>query len=139
MSSVPHLPKVVVACTSESRPVLDEALSDIALPVMVLSEQEAVSCLDDNVRLLVCTLRFDDSRMLEFVQSIHQRFAQLPFVCCRVSRTRLPAQSLRTALETARNLGAVDVIDFYALEATLGHQTAVGILREHLAARLTQH
>src|SRR5690349_3161865 len=123
MSLTTHLPKVVVACTSESRAVLDEALSDIAWPVMALSEDEAVSCLDREVRLLVCTLRFDDSRMLEFVQSIHQRFAHIPFVCCRVSRTRLPPPSLRAALEAARNVGAVDVIDYYALETTLGHET----------------
>lgn len=139
MDGPTHLPKVVVACTSESRPVLDEVLCDIAHPVMALSETEAVRCIDRDVRLLLCTLRFDDSRMLDFIQDFHERFADVPCVCCRVSKTRLPDPSLHAALQAARSVGAAEVIDFYSLESALGHEAAVAVFREHLAAHLVRH
>ena len=138
MTEPASLPKVVVACTSESRPVLCEALCGLACPVMALSEDDAVRSIDRDVQLVLCTLRFDDSRMLDFIQSFHERFAEVPCVCCRVTKTRLPTPSLRAAMEAARSLGAAEVIDFYSLESALGHEAAISVFRDHVAAHLAR-
>lgn len=133
------LPKVVVACTPESRPVLAEVLHGIARPVMALSENDALRCIDTDARLLVCTLRFDESRMLDFIATARERFADLPCVCCRVGETKLPEHSLHAAFEAARKLGAADVIDFFALETSCGRNAAIVEFRSQLIARLTRH
>jgi len=134
-----RLPKVVVACTPESRPVLAEVLSGIAHAVMALSESDALRSIGPDVRMLVCTLRFDDSRMLDFLAMARERFADLPCVCCRVGESKLPEGSLHAAFECALKLGAADVIDFAALESELGRNAAMDEFRAHLTARLTRH
>ena len=139
MSEPATLPKVVVACTPESRPVLAEVLSGIAHPVMALSESDALRSIDPDVRMLLCTLRFDDSRMLDFLAVARERFADVPCVCCRVGESKLPQGSLHAAFEAARKLGAADVIDFVALESACGRSAAIDEFRAHLAARLTRH
>ena len=139
MSEPDRLPKVVVACTPESRPVLAEVLRGIAFPVMALSENDALRSIDADARLLLCTLRFDESRMLDFIATARERFADLPCVCCRVGETKLPEHSLHAAFEAARKLGAAEVIDFFALELSCGHNAAIDEFRSHLTARLTRH
>ena len=133
------LPKIVVACTPESRPVLAEVLQGIAQPVMALSEGDAMRSIDRDVRLVLCTLRFDESRMFDFLATARERFADVPCVCCRVGETHLPEHSLHAAFEAALKLGATDVIDFFALESAQGRKAAIDVFRAQVAARLAAH
>jgi hypothetical protein len=133
------LPKIVVACTPENRSVLEEVLRGVAHPVMALSEDEAFHSIDPDVSLLVCTLRFDDSRMLDFLRIAREQFAHLPCVCCRVGKGSLPDRSLHAALDAALELGASDVIDFFALEAERGHSAAIDAFRARLFEQLARH
>lgn len=70
----------------------------------------AMHALGHGIDLVVCTLLFDESRMLELAARVGRERPQLPFVCCRVM-SDLPAHSLDAAFAAAGHLGAVATVD----------------------------
>ena len=130
------VPEVMVACTHQNLGVFADALRGAVRLVPVREEDEAIGMLDRSLpRLLVCTLRFDESRMLDFVAVARARHPGLRWICCRTFTSDLDPVSLDAAFVAARSLGALEVVDLPELEGTLGTVAA----RERLRTLLLSH
>jgi CheY-like chemotaxis protein len=125
---------VLVAGTPEAASLACAVLGDEAKVVAVYSVQDALSELVAHgpFDCVVCSLRFDEARMFEFLYSLHagrQRVASR-VVYLHASAPQLSA-NVRPAIETAlQALGVAAFIDFPALVAELREPAARDRLRE---------
>ena len=134
------LPRVLVACTADTLAALGRLLDGLACVVPALSMDEALSALESDIELVVCNLRFADSRMLELVQ----RISALPperqprVLCVRVGGHLSPAAeaALKLALQ---ELGVQGFIDLPAMRAQHGAAVAAEAARRLLMAHLGLH
>ncbi len=130
-------PLIVAACSPGAAEVLSGVLCGAARLVPAGSEHEALRMIEELAApdLLVCSLRFDESRMLELVAHAAVSRPGLPCVCCRLAtRGRIGEASLRAAFTAARQLGAAACFDLLALERDLGRCAARDRLREAMLA-----
>lgn len=130
-------PRVLLAATEESAPALQRALRGIARLVVAYSEDEAMRLMGPDVGFVVCTLRFDDSRMLEFLSHVAQSYPRARFICCRGAESDLPESALRAAGIAATHLGAIAFVDLPALRERHGEERATELLAEILRDQLT--
>ncbi len=130
-------PRILLASTRDGADILRHALAPLdAETVCAFSKDEAARQLDRGVDLVVCSLRFDESRMLEFVAEAGRARPDLPFVCCRVLDSDLPEPSLRAAVPAAGHLGAVAVLNLPELSEREGSERAERRLREAVLSNL---
>ncbi|MGE5098036.1 MAG: hypothetical protein ACM3SO_23065 [Betaproteobacteria bacterium] len=131
---------VLLAAAPDSGPVLSRMLCDVARPIVAYSVEEALRLLDPGIDLVICTLRFDESRMLEFLAQATRDIPRLRWICCRVLESDLPESSLDAARVAALKLGALAFIDLPALRARQGAEAAAesfrNVVRKHLAAAM---
>ncbi|HET7400909.1 MAG TPA: hypothetical protein VFJ62_03980 [Usitatibacter sp.] len=104
-------PLVLLACESSETEVLRALLPAEAAVVTVDSKERAVECIREGVDAVVCSLQFDDSRMLELVREAHAQRPELPVLCCRVSGGIVSDVSLRAAAMAAFSLGVAAFLD----------------------------
>lgn len=110
--NAPTCGRVLLACSPDSESTLRNALDPIGAEIVsAFAHDEAKRHLAAGVDLVVCSLRFDESRMLDFIAEAARERPHVPFVCCHV-RAGLPVDSLRAAFTAAGHLGAVAVVDF---------------------------
>jgi DNA-binding NtrC family response regulator len=129
--------RILLACTELAEPVLRAMLDPLGVDlVAAFTHEQAVERVREGVDLVVCSLRFDESRMLDLVGEIAATNPPLPYMCCRVLASDLPQTSLRAAFIAAGHLGAVAAIDFPALERSLGVGRAEREVRATVAAHL---
>ena len=126
-------PRVLLACTRSAQPFLARALAGSADCTAVYSFDDALLALDDRPDVVVCTLRFDDSRMLELAREVSRR-GDVALVCCRIGESDLPAPSIAAAGKAAEYLGALPFIDFPALSRERGIDAALACLRAEVLA-----
>lgn len=104
-------PRILLACPEDAEPVLRHALEVLDAKLVAVPDlTAAMREIERGVDLVVCTLLFDESRMLELAARVGRERPQLPFVCCRVM-SDLPAHSLDAAFAAAGHLGAVATVD----------------------------
>lgn len=128
-------PRILLASTLDGMVVLRRALAPLeARTTCAYSHDEALQQVDRGIDVVVCSLRFDESRMLDFVAEMGRAHPGLPFVCCSVLESDLPAQSLRAAFTAAGHLGAVAVLDLPDLVRREGAELAERSLREAVLA-----
>ena len=137
MSHPPTPRRILLACTQPGEPVLRAILDPLGADILAaLTHEQAVERIREGVDLVVCSLRFDESRMLDLVAEIAGTSPHAPFVCCRVLDSDLPQTSLRAAFIAAGHLGAVAALDFPALTRALGARRAEREVRAIVAAHL---
>lgn len=130
-------PRVLLACTAESADTLRRALAGLDAEITcTFSKEEAMARIARGVDLVVCSLRFDESRMLDFVAQIARERPRLPMVCCKAMDSDLPGTSLDAAFTAAGELGAVAVINLPEIARRRGADLAERCLREAVASRL---
>ena len=125
--------RVLVACTGSAQEVLAQVLSGWADWSVVYTLEAALRGLDQHPDLVVCTMRFDDSRMLDLAAEIAHR-GDVPLFCCRVGESELPEHSLAAAVIAAQNLGAVAFVDFPHLVREIGMEQALARFRAEMLA-----
>ena len=129
--------RILLACTEPGEPVLRRILEPLGVEsIAAFTHEQAIERIREGVDLVVCSLRFDESRMLDLVAEIALARPHLPFVCCRVMDSDLPQTSLHAAFMAAGHLGAVAVIDFPELARAEGEEHAQCMVRETVAAHL---
>jgi hypothetical protein len=134
----PHpRPRVLLAATHESAPALRHALRGIAKPIVAYSEDEALRLMGPDVRFVVCTMRFDDSRMLHFLSLAARKFPHVRFICFRGTEGHLPESSLRAVGVAAAQLGAVAFVDLPGMRARHGKKRALELLGEILRDQIS--
>jgi hypothetical protein len=110
-SQIPHRSRILLATTHDAEPVLRRALAPLDADLAVEHEcGSALRVVEEGVDLVVCTISFDESRMLDFAARLGHDWPRLPFVCCRVL-SGLPAPAIEAAFFAAENLGAVERVN----------------------------
>jgi hypothetical protein len=99
--------------------------------VAAYSVAEALKRMQNGTDLVLCSVRFDDSRMFDFLGALSTLPAArgVPVICCRVLRTPMSAGARRGIELALEALGVVAFIDMHDLERRLGAAAAQDALR----------
>jgi hypothetical protein len=101
------------------------------------SVSEALRQVEGGVELVLCNVRFDDSRMFDFLGALNAMpQAGPPVICCRVARAPMSAGARRGIELALEALGVVAFLDLYELESRDGPSGAHAALREAVMTRL---
>jgi len=106
-------PRVLIAGTQQAIDDLREVLGRDFEVLSATSIHEALDLLDPHVDLILCNVRFDDSRMFEFLHALQSTPAGhgVPVICCRLQNDPLSPR-VRRAIEYALEaLGITTFID----------------------------
>jgi response regulator RpfG family c-di-GMP phosphodiesterase len=81
--------RVLVAGTQDVVDAARAALGEDLELAAAYSVAEALKHVEGGVDLVLCNVRFDDSRMFDFLGALNAmpRARRLPVVCCRVARS----------------------------------------------------
>ena len=106
-------PRVLIAGTQQAIDALQAVLGRDFELLSATSIHEALYLLDPPVDLILCNVRFDDSRMFEFLHALQSTPAGrgVPVICCRLEHDPLSPR-VRRAIEYALEaLGITTFID----------------------------
>ena len=100
------------------------------------SVTEALRQVED-VELVLCNVRFDDSRMFDFLGALNAMpKVGPPVICCRVARAPMSAGARRGIELALEALGVRAFLDLYELESRDGPTAAHSALRQAVMTRL---
>lgn len=134
--------RVLVAGTQDvidaARAALGDELGSGLELAAAYSVTEALSQVQGGVDLVLCNVRFDDSRMFDFLGALNAMpgAGRLPVVCCRVAHSPISAGARRGIELALEALGVVAFLDMYELESRDGPAAAHAALRKVVLARL---
>lgn len=131
-------PRVLIAGTHPAVETVQHLLGTDVDYVCASSLDEALRRLDAHPDLILCNVRFDESRMLELLQAVKAEPAmrETPFICFRL--TPLTA-ALRKSIEVAvLALGALAFVDLSSLDRDTDHDATEAALREVILSQLRQ-
>ena len=124
-------PRVLVAGTADAVEAVREALRDAAEVVDAYSVSEALARFDeDGFDTVACNVRFDESRMFEFLQAVMERGRSVRVVSFRggdAPMSNSPRRSIRNALEA---LGVKRFVDLAQIRVQYGDAAARETLRK---------
>jgi len=123
---------VLLACKPSESEVLRALVPTEACVVTATSTHDAVERIAQGVNAVVCSMEFDDSRMLDLVREAHSRRPELPVLCCRVFCSRISDLGVQAAATAALSLGVAAFIDL------AGRVPAFGVEAAELAATLAR-
>jgi response regulator RpfG family c-di-GMP phosphodiesterase len=121
--------RVLVAAQPLAWRVLEQMLGDVAELVVTHTTADAFKILErERIDLIVSTIAFDDSQMIEFLQAVKgsNSTAHIPFLCSRVLGGVLRDSMVSRMREVCKECGAVDLLDV----ARLPPDRAQAVLRE---------
>ena len=126
-------PRVLVAGTADAIEALAYALGDAVEIVPAESVKQALACLDAGpIDTIACNVRFDESRMFEFLQAVMERrpAGGIRIVAFRIDQRPL-STSIRNAIQSALEaLGVERFIDMAQVRARYGEAVALETLRK---------
>ena len=131
-------PRVLVAGTQE---VIDAARAVFGGELQLTSAYsvgEALRQVENGVDLVLCNVRFDDSRMFDFLGALNAMppARQMPVICCRMQRTPMSGGSRRGIELALEALGVVAFVDMHDLEQKYGEPAAKAALRDAVMRHL---
>jgi hypothetical protein len=127
--------RIFIAGTREAVRALRRIVGNDAEIVAAYSMDDALNRLDPCVDLIVCNVRFDESRMFDFLQAARSRLPGIPIVCCRVSSSEL-RDGVRHAIEMALEaIGIETFVDCAPLYRQKGEAGAAEALRRAILTR----
>ena len=128
--------RVLVAGTQDVIDAARAALGGELELATAYSVTEALRQVED-VELVLCNVRFDDSRMFDFLGALNAMpKAGPPVICCRVERAPMSAGARRGIELALEALGVLAFLDFYELESRDGPTAALTALRQAVITRL---
>jgi hypothetical protein len=134
----PSRRRLLVAGTQE---VIDVARALFGGELELLSASsvaEALKQSETGIDLVLCNVRFDDSRMFDFLGALNAMplARQVPVICCRMQRTPLSGGARRGIELALEALGVVAFVDMYELEQLHGVAPAQAKLRDMVLTQL---
>ena len=137
-SSSAGKPRVLLAARPIACVPLREALAGDAELVEAHTLEAAVAELEraEPIRLVVCTVYFDESRMFDLLKWARARCAHIPFVCTRALPKDLPRISIEAIRIAADSLGAALFVDVPELARLHGPVEAAAHLRRALLGQI---
>jgi hypothetical protein len=118
--------RVLIAAQPHAAQVLQAMLRDIGNLIPVHTTADAFLTLEhQQVHLIVSTIAFDESRMLEFLVSVKgtASVAHIPFLCLRVVAGALRDSLVGSMGDACKACGAVDFIDVARMPPDLAQIT----------------
>lgn len=116
-----HRPLILLACAPSEASALERLVPREAQVVRVSSVDEALARMEQGVDAIVCSLRFDESRMLELAREAHARLPGIPLICCNTQASLLRSSWSRAAAAAAASVGAAAFLDIpEGFSASLG-------------------
>ena len=130
--------RVLVAGTQDVVDAARAALGRELELATAYSVTEALKAVEGGVELVLCNVRFDDSRMFDFLGALNAmpRSRRLPVLCCRVARHPVSAGARRGIELALEALGVLAFLDMHELEARDGPEAARAVLRATVMAHL---
>jgi CheY-like chemotaxis protein len=127
--------RVLIAAQPHVAEVLQEMLRDIGNLIRVHTSADAFRILEQQqIDLIVSTIAFDESRMLEFLVSVKgtASLAHIPFLCSRVVVGALRDSLVGSMASACKACGAVDFLDIARLPPDLAETTMRKAVEAHL-------
>ena len=130
--------RVLVAGTQDVVDAARAALGTDLELAAAYSVAEALKQVEGGVDLVLCNVRFDDSRMFDFLGALNAMPSsrRLPVVCCRVARSPVSAGARRGIELALEALGVIAFLDLHELEARDGLEAARAALRAAVMSHL---
>lgn len=134
----PSRPRVLVAGTQEVVDAVHAVFGGELQLTSAYSVAEALRQVERGVDLVLCNVRFDDSRMFDFLGALNAMppARQVPVICCRMLRTPMSAGSRRGIELALEALGVVAFLDMHELEQKYGEPAAQSALRDVIMRHL---
>jgi len=132
-------PRVLVAGTRQGIASVREVLDTEAELVGAQSVAEALAEVErGGLDLIICNIRFDDSRMFDFLGALGERptARSVPVICCRVLHRPLSVGARRAIALALEALGVAEFVDMQAIEEEQGTDAAKEALRRAALSRL---
>ena len=101
------------------------------VPVHTIEEAMGVLEAEPGVDLIVATLAFDESRMIEFLQAVKRdrKLRDLPFFCCRVVLGIVTDDLVSKMAAVCKECGAKDFVDVARLPQAAAARALKAMLR----------
>ena len=118
--------RVLIAAQPHAAQVLQTLLQEVGSLIPVHTTADAFRVLEQQpIDLIVSTIAFDDSRMVEFLVSVKgtASVAHIPFLCSRVLVGALRDSLVGSMGAACRACGAVDCVDVARLPPDLAQTT----------------
>ena len=130
--------RVLVAGTQDVVDAARAAIGGELELAAAYSVAEALKQVEGGVDLVLCDVRFDDSRMFDFLGALNAMPSsrRLPVVCCRVARSPVSAGARRGIELALEALGVIAFLDLHELEARDGLEAARAALRAAVMSHL---
>lgn len=128
-------PRVLVAGTELAIATCERILCEDAQVVSARSVKEALERLDPAPDLIISSVRFDESRMFNFLQALRDHCAA-PVLCCRMVRKPLRSAIYQSIETAAKALGVKAFFDMDTEIARHGTAEAERRLRGLIQAQL---
>ena len=130
--------RVLVAGTQDVVDAARAALGDELELATAYSVAEALKEVQGGVELVLCNVRFDDSRMFDFLGALNAMpgAERVPVICCRVERRPISGGSRRGIELALEALGVLAFLDMYELEQRAGPAGARSALRDAVMGEL---
>ena len=133
-----HRPRILVAGTQNAFELCRRVLGEENELLCAGSLREALGKLDDSIALIVCSVRFDESRMFEFLHALqtHPSAREVPVICVRTGHAPLSPSTHDAIAAATEALGVEDFLDMHGLQQRLGEAAADDALRDAVRMRL---
>ena len=125
--------RALVAAQPAAFARLQPLLDPLADTIHVQTAKDAFKTLDrERIDLIICTLAFEESRMIEFLQAVKQMASadSIPFICCRALPSVLQDSLVQSMRGACLQAGADALVDI----AKLDHDKAQSVLKSAVTA-----
>ena len=124
-------PRILVAGASHTIEAVTEAVGDAGEIVPARSVSDALLRLQGQVDIVVCDVRFDDSRMFDFLQKLKERPPDpaCRVVCVRTAGARLSPNLRKAIAQALEALGVEVFVDLQEVALDRGKEAARETLR----------
>ncbi|MBV9191356.1 MAG: hypothetical protein JOZ85_12785 [Betaproteobacteria bacterium] len=131
-------PKLLVAGTPIAIKTLKHLVGEEVDYLPARSMDAALHGLEEHPDMIVCNVRFDESRMLNLLQAAKEspETRETPFLCVRLAP--MPPSWKKGIEIAALALGAVAFVDLSSLEKDVGREAAEQQLRRLVLTHLPQ-
>lgn len=128
-------PVLLAAVTPPGFRILERALGAQARLIPAYTMHQALAEIGrSELRLLVCSMHFDDSRMFDLLREAKAAAPEVPIVACRLIGSVLTDTLVEAMGLAVRQLGAETFVDYQRLEQQHGEGAGA-----ELAATLLRH
>ena len=135
---MPSRPRVLIAGTEIAISTCERLIGDAADVIEARSLAQALERIDPTVSLIISSVRFDESRMFDFLTALEARRdrCRAKVICCRVVSQPLSATMYQAIETTARALGVIAFFDLDTEVRRHGQEAAERRLAELIFAHL---